>query len=131
MPYREVREHRQGFNPLMDANHIAIEQSRLFDSSYLVANSYGEKWLYGGMIVSVDSSTEKWVPYSSIAAYGTGSDAARGVTIEPMQEMTYGDGGIAPLWHGKVREQFCWVYGGAMGTVPDAVKTALDDILWV
>lgn len=131
MPYRQIREHRQGYNPLVDANHLSIEKSRLFDSSYLVANSYGEKWLYGGMIVAVDTDTAKYVPWHASASYGTGSDTAVGVTIEPMMELTYGDIGIAPVWHAKVREQYCFVYGGALGTIPAAVKTALDDILWV
>lgn len=131
MPYRQIREHRQmDFTVLIDANHLSFEKSRLFDSSYIVANSYGEKFMYAGMIVAVDTDTEKYVPWNAGGSYGTGSATAAGVLPE-LWDCTYGDQGIAPAWHCKVREQYCYVYGGALGTIPAAVKTALDDILWV
>jgi len=130
MPTIRERTHRQDFEVMMDAHHFSIRESRLFDSSYLAANSYSERWLYKGMIVAKDTSTNKFVPYSASAAYGTGSDTALGVNIETL-EMTYGDIGIAPMWHGKVREAYAFVYGGARGTIPAAVKTSLDDVEWI
>ncbi len=45
-------------------------------------------------------------------------------------DVTYGDKLIAPVWHAVLIEEKCFLYGGALGTIPAAVKTALDDIEW-
>jgi len=129
MPFRTERTHRQVYDVLRD-NHFSVHKSRVFDSSYIAADTYQNKYLYPGMILAKDSSTNKYVPYNAAASYGTGSNTAVGVLVD-FWDMTYGDKIVAPVWHAAVREDYCFVYGGALGTVPAAVKTALDDIEWV
>jgi len=130
MAFRTTRKHRQPLTVLRD-NHFSLRESREFDAStYIAENSYHEKWVYAGIVVAKDSSTNKYVPYNASAAYGTGSDTPVGVLHETY-DMTYGNRLVAPVWHGVFIESRCFVYGGAVGTVPAAVKTALDDITWV
>ena len=128
MPYKVTRTHRQHHEVVRDT-HISRLASRLFDSSYLAANAYQEKYAYAGMVVALDSTTSKYVPYSAAASYGTGSNTAIGLLIEP-EDMSYGDKAIAPAWHFIAVQQYCFVYGGPLGTIPAAVKTALDDSEW-
>jgi hypothetical protein len=128
MPYRTTRTHRQHHEVVRDL-HVSRLASRLFDSSYLATNAYQEKYAYAGMIVALDSATSKYVPYSVAASYGTGSDTAIGLLVEP-EDMTWGDKAIAPAWHFIAVEQYCFVYGSAIGTIPAAVKTALDNSEW-
>lgn len=131
MPFRSTRSHRKVYEVIRD-QHFSQHKSRFFDSSYIAANAYSEKFIYPGMVVALDSSTDKYVPYSAAASYGTGSDSAVGVfAIEGAIDVTYGDKMIAPVWHAVLVESKCFLYGGALGTIPAAVKTALDDIQWV
>ena len=130
MPIRSTRTHQWHLTVLRD-NHFSRREDRLFDAAtYIAANAYGEKIVYAGLIVAVDSTSGKFVPYNASAAYGTGSDTAVGVLDEPY-DMTYDDYMVEPVWHGVLIEDNCYVYGGALGTVPAAVKTALSAILWV
>lgn len=129
MPFRTSRTHRQVYNVLRDL-HFSKHSSRFLDSSYIAADTYSNKYAYPGMIVALDSSTSKYVPYSSGASYGTGSDTAVGVLTE-FHDVTYGDKLIAPVWHAILKENYCFAYGGVLGTVSAAVKSALDDIEWV
>lgn len=130
MPIRTTRRHRQPLTVLRD-NHFSQLTSRDFDAgTYIADDSYSEKWVYAGIIVALDSTSSKYVPYSVGASYGTGSDTAVGVLHETY-EMTYDDRLVAPVWHGVCIESRCFIYGGAVGTVSNAVKSALDDIEWV
>lgn len=129
MPIRTTRKHRQPLNVLRD-NHISILESRFFDASYIAANSYQEKWVYAGVVVAEDTDSGKFVPYSVGASYGTGSDTPVGVLHETW-DMTYDEYMVAPVWHGVFVESHCYIYGGALGTISAAVKTALTNIKWV
>lgn len=131
MPFRTARTHRQVYNVLRDL-HFSQLSSRPFYASYIAANTYQEKYIYPGMIVAVSyiSGCYYYVPYSAAASYGTGSDTAVGL-LWHIHDLTYGDKMIAPAWHAVVREELCFLYGGALGTVSAAVKTSLDDIEWV
>ena len=129
MPIRTSRTHRWNLTVLRD-NHFSKRESRYFDAAtYIAANNYQEKWVYAGLIVALDSTSNKYVPYNASAAYGTGSDTAVGILHETY-DMTYDDYMVEPVWHGVLIEDHCFVYGGALGTVPSAVKTSLDDIQW-
>jgi hypothetical protein len=129
MPFRTSRTHRKVYEVLRDL-HFSKHNSRLFDSSYIAANPYQEKLLYPGMVVAVDSATSKYVPYSVGASYGTGSDTAVGLLVEP-HDVTMGDKIVAPVWHAVVKESYCFLYGSALGSVTSGVKTALANIQWV
>ena len=128
MPFRTARTHRQVFDVLRDT-HFSKHDSRTFDATYIAANAYQEKFIYPGLIVAVNNYSN-YVPYSAAASYGTGSDTAVGV-LHTHHDLTYGDKIVSPVWHAALRENYCYVYGGVLGTVPAAVKTVLDDIEWV
>lgn len=129
MPFRSSRSAlRPELNILRDMHYSPLK-SRMFDRTYLADDSNNERWAYEGLVVAVDSSTSKYVPYSSTASYGTGRDTAIGVLVE-RYNMTLGDKPVAPTWHAIVVEDYCYVQGAALGSIPAAVKTALDDIEW-
>jgi hypothetical protein len=109
--------------------HYSPGKSRLFDRTYLVDDSNNERWVYEGLVVAVDSTSSKYVPYSSTASYGTGSDTAVGVLVE-RYNLTLGDKAVAPAWHANMVEDYCYIFGAALGSIPAAVKTSLDDIEW-
>ncbi len=129
MPFRTERTHRQSFDVLRDI-HFSKGADRIFDSTYLTENAYGEKYIYPGLVIAVCTGTSKFVPYSAGASYGLGSDTAVGVT-HILYNMTYGDKIVSGIWHGTLREDYCYVYGGALGTIAAGIKTALDDIQWI
>lgn len=127
---RTTRRHRKPLQVLRD-NHFSQREDREFDgSSYIELNSYQERMVFAGMIVALSSVNSKYVPFSEGASYGTGSDTAVGILHEDY-DMTYVNRIVAPVWHGILIEERCYVYGGAVGTVPSAVKTSLDDVQWV
>lgn len=131
MPIRTSRTHQWNLQVLRD-NHFSKLSSRTFmASSYIAVNQYQERWVRAGMIVAYNTHDQKYVPYSSGASYGPGSDTAVGVLHE-VYDMTYDDYMVEPVWHGVVVEDYCFVYGQlGLGNIPGAVKTALDDIVWV
>lgn len=104
--------------------------SNWLDSSYIASDATGQKYVYPGLVLAKDTSTNKFVPYSAGASYGTGSDTAVAV-LDQFLDVTFGDEAVDPIYHGKLKEAFCYLYGGAIGTVSGAVKTALEDIEWV
>jgi hypothetical protein len=111
--------------------HFSKRESRYFDgATYIATDTYQNRFVYPGMIVALDSDSGKYVPYNASASYGTGSDTAIGVLHE-FYDMTYDDRIVEPVWHGILIEDHCYIYVGAVGTVTSAVKTALDDIIWV
>lgn len=105
--------------------------SNWLDATYIAADSTGQKYVYPNLVVARDSSTNKYVPYNAVAGtYGTGCDTPVGVMDEFIDE-TLGEVSVTPIWHGKLIEAHCYLYGSAYGSIPGAVKTALDDIEWV
>jgi len=104
--------------------------SNFFDSTYAGEDSTGQKYVYPGLVVARDTDTNKFVPYSSGASYGTGSNTAVGV-LDEFLDVTMGDEAITPVYLGKLIEAHVYVYGVAVGTVSGAVKTALARIEWV
>lgn len=101
-----------------------IGKSLPFDSTYLVADSYGNKFLYPGMVVAYkDTNEDEYVPYNASASYGTSSDAPVGIAYT-MYDCTFEKQVIAPASRAAVVEANCYVFGGAVGTIASAVKTA-------
>lgn len=129
MPHITSITHRNDYNVLRD-NHYSTLKSRMFDSSYIVADQYGIKTIYAGLVVAVDSSSSKYVPYHATpGTYGTGCDTAIGV-LKERYDLTFADKAVAPVWHATLVEEWCYQYGGAIGTIAAAVKASLDDIEW-
>jgi hypothetical protein len=96
-----------------------------FDRTYVPANSYGERFLYPGMIVGRNCDQSKYVPYSTGgASYGAYSSYAVGI-IYILYDFTYEEQIVAPATRAAAIEAHCYVYGsGTLGSIPDAVKTA-------
>jgi len=109
--------------------HKTVGESLMFESSYITYNQDNERWIYAGLLVAKHSTTGKYVPYNASASYGTGSDTAVGILTTP-HDVTYGDEPIAPVTHATVHERFCYLWGGAVGTVPNGAKTNLSLIQW-
>lgn len=107
--------------------------SNHLDASYFVEGPNGQKEVYPGLIVAKNTSSYKWVPYSAEASYGPGSDGTGSVLgiMDTFEDVSWGDQQIAPLYHGKVIERHCYVFGSELGDISAAVKTALADIEWV
>ena len=120
---------------VVDPAHVLRLQSNFLLSSYFSTDSLDEKRVNPGLIVALDGNTGtdqyKYVPYSASASYGPSSATAVGI-LEVIQFETYDDVAISPIVHGKVIEAHCYVYGAtAKGSIPAAVKTALNNIIWV
>lgn len=101
-----------------------IGKSLPFDSTYLTADSYGNKFLWPGMVVAYkDSSVDEYVPYNSGASYGTSSNAPVGL-IYTMYDCTFEKQVVAPASRAAVVEANCYVFGGTLGTIASGIKTA-------
>jgi hypothetical protein len=118
---------RQVFHVLADS-HFSKTESRMFDRTY-VAEEVNTRWIYPGMILAVNNDGN-FVPYNAAGAYDLGSNEPAGVN-HLLYDITYGNQIVSGIWHGKVVQDLCFVYGGTLGSISAAIKTALDDIKWV
>ena len=118
---------RQVFHPLASM-HYDLGVSRVFDRTY-ISDENSERWAYPGMVLAVNNDGNL-VPWNAAASYGAGSDTAVGMLIN-LLDLNYGNSTATYVWHAKLKQNVCYVYGGALGTIPAAVKTALDDFEWV
>ena len=100
-----------------------------FRAALIAEDSDAHRYLYPGMIIAQSGSY--YVPYSPTASYGTGSDTAVGILPDFVDATLDTEPVMEPGFHGRAIEAHCYVLGGAVGTVPDAVKTALSDIYWL
>ena len=114
-------------------NFVSRRGSNWLDSSYFVAGDNGQKEVYPGLIVAKNTSTYKWVPYNASASYGPGSDGTNSVlgVLDTFEDVSWGDQAVAPVFHGKVIERHCYVFGQDLDSVTAAVKSALADIEWL
>ena len=109
-------------------NHVwDVGKSLPFQASYLVADSYGSKYLYPGMIVSEDETNGWYVPANVASSYGaySGFTYACGV-IYTEYDCTFENQIVAPATRAAVIEANCYIHGVDVGTaIPDAVKSAI------
>ena len=129
MPFRSTRTRMVHLNPLA-TQHYDTYESRMFDRTYLVDDANGDRWLYAGCVIAIDHPAGTFVPYSATASYGAGSDVPVAVTKEPY-DMTLGAKVVTGVFHARLVEQYCYVFGATRGAIPAAVKTALTLISWV
>lgn len=106
-----------------------VGKSYFFDNTYAPPGTYGERYVYPGMLLALNTSTSKYVPYSESASYGAGSDDCVGI-LPILLDSTFQEQLVAPAIHGIAIEQYCYVYGGALGTVPAAAKANVPLIEW-
>lgn len=96
-----------------------------FESTYVPADSYGNRYLYPGMVIAMNSDQTKYVPSAAAASYGAYSAHTYAVGIlDTLFDFTFEEQIVAPVIRGTAVEEYCYIYGGALGTIADAVKTA-------
>lgn len=133
MPYITSKNREEFLAITVPGSLYDRKTSNWFDRTYIPDGNQGyanERYVRPGMVVAIDTDTNKFVPYSAGASYGTGSDTAVGV-LDTFEILTLGDSAIAPLYHGKVIESHAYVFGTTLGTISAGVKTDLPDIEWV
>ncbi len=131
MAIQQVRVDREMIRQVLaDSLHVQRLKSNHLDRSYYTDDAANQRYVRPGLIVAQETTTKKYVPYNASALYGTGSDTAVGVMVE-FQDATNEDPAVDPVFHAKIIEAHCYVWGGALGTVPAGVKTALNMIEWV
>lgn len=133
MPYMVSKKRQEFLEIKVPGSFYDRRKSNWLDSTYFVEDAEGQKYVRPGLVVAQNTSTHKWVPYSVTASYGPGSDgtASKLGIMDTFEIVTLGDEAIAPLYHGKLIEAHCYVFGVAVGTISAAVKTALSDVEWV
>lgn len=137
MPIIVSKQRQEFLTILADNMHfMRAMKSRFLDVTYFTDQMGNdpdrELVIPPGLVVALESSTKKYVPWNTSALYGVGSDTAVGVMDRFEIKPTHDDPVIDPITHGTLIEAHCWVYGSPLGTaIPAGVKTALDDIQWV
>ena len=94
-----------------------------FDSTYLTADSYGNKFMFPGMLVAFNSEKTKYVPWNSAGSYGTYSAYLEGILYVPY-DASFQEQVVAPATRCAAVVDNCYVYGGTMGDIPMAARTA-------
>ncbi len=103
------------------------KEGKFFNTNYIAADANGNKELFPGMIVAEVGSY--YVPYNASSAYGATSYVPVGILNE-YWDMTLYPKMVSPVTEGTFIEDYCYVYGSAVGTIPAAVKSALTHIQW-
>ena len=94
-----------------------------FDSSYLSADTYGNVFLYPGLLVAFNADKTKYVPWNASSSYGAYSAYLEGI-IYTFYDFTGQEQVVAPATRCAVVVENAEVYGSAVGTVPMAARTA-------
>lgn len=131
MPFQTGWIDRENVRPILADREGAMFLKGLeFASVYYPVDSDGYKFVTEGLVVAKNTQTGQYVPYDSAAAYGVGSDTAVGV-LDDHLDLTHGNEGCTPIFHGKVMEENCFVIGGTLGSISASIKTDLPDVHWV
>lgn len=106
--------------------------AKMFDMGYAQLNfptGSENQYVLPGLVVALNSVTNKYVPWVADASHGDGSDTAVGILNEPI-DVTNWDRMVSPIYAGEAIEQNVYTEENAIGTVPAAVKTSLTHITW-
>lgn len=114
---------------LVNRSHTQPGPSRMLEDAYFVADGYSNVRVKPGLIMALNTSSQKYVPWHTAAAYGPGSDTAVSL-LDVFIDLTYGEVPVSGVSHAHAIEARCYVWGGNMGTIPAAVKTQLKLIEW-
>ena len=101
-----------------------VGKSLPFDRVYVPADSYGNRYLYPGLIVGMNDDESMYVPYNAASSYGAYSAYAVGLLYH-LYDFTFEAQIVAPATRAAAVEQYCWIFGSTMGSIPDAVKSAV------
>lgn len=100
-----------------------IGRSLPFDSTYLPEDSYGNIYLYPGMLVAFNADQTKYVPWNEAGSYGVYSAYLEGL-VHLFYTHTHQEQIIAPATRAAAIVDNCQVYGGTLGEVPMAARNA-------
>ena len=130
VPLGSVQFDRENIHEvLVNREHKTPGPSRILEDAYFIADDYQQVKVKPGLIMAINSTSNKYVPWNSAAAYGPGSDTAVSL-LDVFVDLTYGEVEVSGVTHATAVEDRCYVWGGNMGTVPAAVKTDLALIQW-
>ena len=132
MPYQTDWQARENIREVI-ANQTGIMKliGLEFAAAYWPEDANGVKEVRPGLIIAKNTDLGQFVPYNSSAAYGTGSDTAVGVFADDFIDVTHGNYGMTPVYHGEIIEDNCYELGGSLGSVSSTIKGHLADIHWV
>lgn len=121
-------------NPILhgDPGDVRRLAAKMFDKSYAqltFPSGTLNKYAMPGLILALNSATNKYVPWRADAAYGAGSDTAVGFLNEKLV-LTEWDRMCTPIYDAQVIEDNMYTDVGVLGTVPNAIKTTLIHIGW-
>ena len=116
-------------NPIIHGNPSTIQRlaAKMFDKAYAQLTfppGTLNKYTMPGLVIALNSVTNKYVPWRADAAYGAGSDTAVGILVEKLV-LTEWDRMCSPIDFGQVIEANIYTDAGDLGVVPAAVKTSL------
>ena len=117
---------------LASLDNVAELTGKFFDRNYYnleFPSGSGNFYIMPGLIIALNTATNKYVPWVTDARYGAGSDTAVGVNVA-IVELSNFDRVISPVYHGEFVEKYCHTVDDTMGTIPASVKTNLADIKW-
>jgi hypothetical protein len=108
-----------------------VGRSLPMSQSYFAPDAYGNRYLYPGLIVGYNDDKTEYVPVDSAGSYGVYATYtyAAGI-IADFFDFTYQDQIVAPATRAAFVEQYVYLYGEDLGTVPDEVKAALHLSQW-
>jgi len=100
-----------------------VGRSLPFDSTYLSADTYGNIFLYPGMLVSFNEAGNKYIPFHASGSYGSYSAYLEGI-IYTMYEFTFEEQIVAPASRCAAVTGRCYEYGGSIGDISAEAKLA-------
>lgn len=115
---------------LVNRSHTQPGPSRMLEDAYFNTDDYNQVRVKPGLIMAINTTSNKYVPWNTAASYGPGSDTAVSL-LDVFVDLTYGEVAVSGVTHAHAIEARCYVWGVADGTaIPAAVKTDLKLIEW-
>lgn len=111
---------------------VARLASKMFDKSYAQLTfpiTSANKYTLPGLIIALNSVTNKYVPWVTDASHGAGSDTVVGILTEYLI-LTDWDRMCSPIYMGEVVEGNCYTEASDEGVIAAGIKTSLPRIEW-
>lgn len=111
---------------------VARLAAKMFEKAYSQLTfpaTSSNKYTLPGLIVALNSVSNKYVPWVTDARHGAGSDTAVGILTEYLVLTTW-DRMCSPMYTGEAIEANCYTEDSAIGTIAAGIKTSLSKIEW-
>lgn len=122
--------------PILHGNPSLTQRlaAKMFDMAYAqltFPTGSLNKYVLPGLVLALNSVTNKYVPWRSDAAYGAGSDTAVGIfATQATMVLTEWNRICSPVDVGQVIEANIYTDEDDLGVVAAAIKTDLPGIKW-